>query len=245
MVTFRDVRGYQGIGEASERAPVRSDRLFMNERARYIGDAIAAVAADDEYTAQRALELVQVSYDVHEPFPDAERNLSDEVRAIHDGTVAGFAGPQPAGMPTVEYKRGNLENGFGEADMIVEGRYVTPIQCHAPIEPHAVVAAWEGDTVTFWDSQQSVFAAQEMLASALGVERRNVRVISNHVGGGFGGKCTDTLARRSTRVLPRFSRARPAGLSAWSTRSRNCCSPKTRGTRSCSSCAPASRRTGR
>jgi len=195
MVTFRDVRGYQGINEASERAPVRSDRLFMNDRARYVGDAIAAVAADDEYTAQRAVDLIRVVYDVREPFPDAERNLAEGVRAIHDGTVAGFAGPQPADMPTIEYKRGNLEQGFAEADVIVEGRYVTPIQCHAPIEPHAVVAAWQGEMVTFWDSQQSVFAAQEMLASALGVERQNVRVISNYVGGGFGGKCTDTLGK--------------------------------------------------
>jgi xanthine dehydrogenase molybdenum-binding subunit len=195
MVTFRDVRGYQGINEAGERAPARSDRLFMNDRARYVGDAIAAVAADDEYTAQRAVDLIRVVYDVHEAAPDAERNLAEGVRTIHDGTVAGFAGPQPAEMPTVEYKRGDVEKGFAEADMIVEGRYVTPIQCHAPIEPHAVVASWQGDTVTFWDSQQSVFAAQEMLASALGVERRNVRVISNHVGGGFGGKCTDTLGK--------------------------------------------------
>src|SRR5688572_14245432 len=195
MVTFRDVRGYQGINEASERAPARSDRLFINDRARYVGDAIAAVAADDEYTAQRAVDLIRVVYDVREAFPDAERNLAEGVRTIHDGTVAGFAGPQPADMPTIEYKRGNIEQGFAEADVIVEGRYVTPIQCHAPIEPHAVVAAWQGDVVTFWDSQQSVFAAQEMLASALGVERQNVRVICNYVGGGFGGKCTDTLGK--------------------------------------------------
>lgn len=163
MVTFRDVPGYHGVAEANERAPVRSDRLLMNGRARYVGDAIAAVAADDEYAAQRALDLIRV---VHEAFPDAERNLRDGVRAIHDGTVAGFAGPQPADMPTIEYKRGNVEQGFAEADVIVEGRYVTPIQCHAPIEPHVSVAAWEGDRVTCWDSQQSVFAAQETLASA-------------------------------------------------------------------------------
>ena len=195
IVTFGEVRGYRGINEASERAPVKSDRLFMNDRARYVGDAVAAVAADDEYTAQRALDLIDVVYDVGEAFPDAERNLADDVRAIHDGAVAGFAGPQPADMPTVEYKRGNIEQGFAEADTIVEGRYVTPIQCHAPIEPHAVVAFWQGDTITFWDSQQSVFAAQEMLANALGLARENVRVIANYVGGGFGGKCTDTLGK--------------------------------------------------
>ena len=141
-------------------------------------------------------------------------------------------------MPTVEYKRGNLEQGFAEADMIVEGRYVTPIQCHAPIEPHAVVALWEGETVTFWDSQQSVFAAQEMLANALGVERKNVRVISTYVGGGFGGKCTDTLGKTLYQGIAALLSARPAGPSGSSTHSRNCSSPKTRAIRSSSTCAP-------
>ena len=195
MVTFRDVPGYRSVTDANERSPIRSDRLFMNSRARYVGDAVAAIAADDEYTAQRALDLIRVVYDVREAFPDAERNLRDAVRAIHDGTVAGFAGPQPANTPTIEYRRGSIAQGFADADIIVEGRYVTPIQCHAPIEPHAVVVAWQGDTVTFWDSQQSVFSAQEMLAGALGLNRENVRVISHYVGGGFGGKCTDTLGK--------------------------------------------------
>jgi putative selenate reductase molybdopterin-binding subunit len=192
MVTFRDVPGYRDAERASERSPVRSDRLFMNQRARYVGDAVAAVAADDEYTAQRAIDLIRVVYDVHDAHPDAERNLDADNRAIHDGAVAGFGGPQPAAMPTIEYKRGDTERGFAEADVIVDGRYVTPIQCHVPIEPHAVVAAWEGETVTLWDSQQSVFAAQETIAHALGLDRRNVRVIATYVGGGFGGKCTDT-----------------------------------------------------
>ena len=196
MVTFRDVAGYQGEGRTNQRSAVRSDRLFMNRRARYVGDAVAAVAADDGYTAQRALDLIRVVYDVHDALPDAERNLERDSRGIHDeGVVAGFGGPQPARMPTVEYKRGNVEQGFAQADMIVEGRYVTPIQCHVPIEPHAVVAWWQGENVTFWDSQQSVFAAQETIAQALGLERRNVRVIANYVGGGFGGKCTDTLSK--------------------------------------------------
>jgi CO/xanthine dehydrogenase Mo-binding subunit/aerobic-type carbon monoxide dehydrogenase small subunit (CoxS/CutS family) len=196
MVTFRDVPGYQDAGRTDERNPVRSDRLFMNRRARSVGDAVAAVAADDEYTAQRALDLIRVVYEVHDALPDAEQNLADDNRTIHDdGAVAGFGGPQPARMPTVEYKRGDVERGFAQADLIVEGRYETPIQCHVPIEPHAVVALWQGERVTLWDSQQSVFAAQETIAHALGLDRRNVRVISTYVGGGFGGKCTDTPSK--------------------------------------------------
>jgi putative selenate reductase molybdopterin-binding subunit len=70
-----------------------------------------------------------------------------------------------------------------------------------PIEPHAVVAHAEGDRVTFWDSQQSVFAAQDVLAITLGIPRDNVRVISHYVGGGFGGKCTDTLGKTCYQAI--------------------------------------------
>ena len=220
MVTFRDVYGYRGIESANERSPVRSDRLFMNGRARYVGDAVAAVAADDEYTAQRAVDLIRVTYDVHDALPDAERNLETDTRAIHDnGAVAGFAGPQPARMPTVEYKRGSIEQGFAQAEVIVEGRYVTPIQCHVPIEPHAVVASWEGGTVTFWDSQQSVFAAQETIALALGLEPRERASDCSHTSAAaLAASARTRSAKPSIKVSPRCLPGRRAARSGSNTR---------------------------
>ncbi|HZQ92460.1 MAG TPA: molybdopterin cofactor-binding domain-containing protein [Terriglobales bacterium] len=192
MVTFRDVPGYRAHIE-DPHSPVTTDRWCMNGRARYVGDAIAAIAADDLYAATEAVQRVRVDYRVRKAQPDAEYNLRNNVRAIHQGgAVAGFGGPQPADKPTIEYKRGDIAAGFKQADLIVEQRYVTPIQCHVPIEPHAVIAHWAGDRVTFWDSQQSVFAAQETIANALALKADQVRVIAHYVGGGFGGKCTDT-----------------------------------------------------
>jgi CO/xanthine dehydrogenase Mo-binding subunit len=193
MVTYRDVPDYaKRAAMGSERSPGVSDRVFMNEKARYVGDAIAAIAADEQYTAQEAVNLVRVDYRPQRAYPDAEYNLNHAVKGIQSGTVAGFAGPQPADKPTVEFKRGNIADGFAQAEIIIESRYVTPLQCHVPIEPHTVIAKWEGDRVTFWDSQQSVFRASEVLAVALGLKPENVRVISQYVGGGFGGKCTDS-----------------------------------------------------
>jgi len=202
MVTFRDIPQFQAeVIKPSGRSSVKSDRLFLNSVARYVGDAIAAIAADDLDTALEAVQRVRVDFRPQRAFPDAEFNLAHDIRAIHPGSVAGFGGPQPANRPTIEYKRGDVDLGFKQADLIIEGRYETPIQCHVPIEPHAVVAHVEGDRVTFWDSQQSVFAAQDVLATALGIPRENVRVISRYVGGGFGSKCTDTLGKTCYQAI--------------------------------------------
>jgi putative selenate reductase molybdopterin-binding subunit len=185
MISYRDVPGYAD-------APTAMDRRFLNEKARYVGDAVAAVAADDQYAAQEAMNLLRVRYRELKAYPDAEYNLSHAIATIHPGTVAGFGGPQPADKATVEYKRGDPGEGFKQADKIVEGRYVTQIQCHAPIEMHCCTALWQGDQLTVWDSQQSVHAAKQILADVLRTPVENVRVVCETLGGGFGGKCTDT-----------------------------------------------------
>ena len=188
MVTWRDVPGYQA---GAKREPGASDRSFLNDKARYVGDALAAIAADDVYTAHKALELVRIDYNRLEAYPDAEQNLQNHLTAIHPGTVAGFGGPQPFDQPTIEFKIGDTSAGFKEADRIIEGRYVTQVQCHVPIETHCCTAMWEGERLTLWDSQQSVHRARDVLAHALRIPAENVRVICEYLGGGFGGKCTD------------------------------------------------------
>jgi xanthine dehydrogenase molybdenum-binding subunit len=189
MVTWRDVPGYE---RGAKKPPGASDRSFLNDKARYVGDAIAAIAADDAYTANKALELLRVDYNRLEAYPDAEKNLAANLAAIHPGAVAGFGGPQPASQPTIEFKIGDTVAGFAEADKIIEGRYVTQLQCHVPIENHCCVAMWQDDKLTVWDSQQSVHRAREVLAHVLHIPVENVRVSCRYLGGGFGGKCTDS-----------------------------------------------------
>jgi CO/xanthine dehydrogenase Mo-binding subunit/aerobic-type carbon monoxide dehydrogenase small subunit (CoxS/CutS family) len=188
--------GYRGMVTWVDVPSYRNDRRFLNRHARYVGDAVAAIAADDQYTAQEALKLLDVQWRELSVYPDAEYNLSHDVRAIHeDGCVAGFDGPQPADVPTIEYRDGNLEVGFEAADLIVEGRFVTPVHCHAPSEPHCCIASLRGGKLTVWDSQQSVFHARAILAEALHLEPDNIRVVCEYLGGGFGGKCLDTLGK--------------------------------------------------
>jgi xanthine dehydrogenase YagR molybdenum-binding subunit len=84
--------------------------------------------------------------------------------------------------------RGDVDKGFAEADTVVEGTYYVPVHTHAALETHGVVASWEGDQLTVYASTQGVFSVREGLAEALGIDRKNVRVITEHMGGGFGSK---------------------------------------------------------
>jgi CO/xanthine dehydrogenase Mo-binding subunit/aerobic-type carbon monoxide dehydrogenase small subunit (CoxS/CutS family) len=192
----RRLPGYRGMITWADVPSYRNDRRFLNQHARYVGDAVAAIAADDQYTAQEALKLIAIQWKELPVYPGAEHNLAHDVRAIHqEGCVAGFSGPQPADIPTIEYRDGDVAAGFEAADLVVEGRYVTPVHCHAPSEPHCCIASFAGQKLTVWDSQQSIFHARATLAKALHLEPENIRVVCDYLGGGFGGKCLDTLGK--------------------------------------------------
>lgn len=188
----RKVKGYRGMITWKDVPQIKNDRHFLNHKARYCGDAVAAIAADDQYAAQEALNRLIVDWTPLSVHPDPEENLRTNDTSIHSGgPVAGFAGPQSANKPTVHEKKGDPDKGFSEADHTVTARYVTGPQCHVPIEPHCVTAAWSGDHLTLWDSQQSIFRARHMISDVLKIPKEKLRVVSEYVGGGFGGKCTD------------------------------------------------------
>ncbi|HUS20237.1 MAG TPA: molybdopterin cofactor-binding domain-containing protein [Terriglobales bacterium] len=171
----------------------QSDRRFLNGKSRYVGDAICAVAAEDLYTAQHALELIGLDLEEHAPVLDAESVLrnSSKVWVHRTGEVAGFAGPQARDKNTIQFARGEIEKALQDADFVLEGRYTTQLQCHVPIEPHCVVAKWEGDKLTLWNSEQSPHNCSHTVEKALNLPEGSVRVIATYIGGGFGGKCTD------------------------------------------------------
>ena len=102
----------------------------------------------------------------------------------HKGNVVG-PGPERPGNPS---GRGDLAKGFAEAEATIEATYYVPVHTHAPLETHGVVASWEGDQLTVYASTQGIFAVREGIADALKLDRKNVRVICEHMGGGFGSK---------------------------------------------------------
>jgi xanthine dehydrogenase YagR molybdenum-binding subunit len=160
---------------------------------RFAGQDVAAVAAVSPEIAADAARLVKVAY--------KERPFAHELRAAMkpDAPLVYDLDKGPAG-PDVPREgnvfgpggrgggRGDVEKGFAEAEVVHEGTYYCPVHTHSPLETHGVVAAWEGDQLTVHASTQGIFAVREGLAEALGIDRKNVRVICEHMGGGFGSK---------------------------------------------------------
>jgi xanthine dehydrogenase YagR molybdenum-binding subunit len=154
--------------------------LFDTEL-RYAGDEVAVVIADDLASAQDALELIEVEYEVLPHVVDPEDALRPGAPQVHSsGNVRG-------GEPDV-YARGDVERGFADADVQVELRAETADVLHHSMEPHVSVAQWTGSKLTIWDSTQHIFGVRREVADCLKVPIDHVRVLSPFMGGGFGSK---------------------------------------------------------
>jgi xanthine dehydrogenase YagR molybdenum-binding subunit len=101
--------------------------------------------------------------------------------------------------------RGDPDGAFGSATVRLDATYVTPIEHHNPMEPHATIAAWNGDKLTVWTTTQGISGAQRTLAGQFGLDKADVRVICPYVGGGFGSKGNTwppaTLAALAARIV--------------------------------------------
>lgn len=154
------------------------------DKVRYVGDEVAAVAAVDEATAEAALELIEVEYELLPAVFTIEDALKPGAPDIHDG-------PKVKNNVSIQYRKefGNIEQGFAEAYHIREDVFRTHGQYHAPMEPHAAIAMYEpSGKLTLWSSTQIPYFLRHNLASTLGIAEDRVRVIKPTVGGGFGVK---------------------------------------------------------
>ncbi len=177
------------------------DGLLFDRTLRFVGDEVAAVAAESEETAADALRLVAVEY---EPLPfvvGLEAALRPEAPPVREG--GNLVGP-----PKV-YARGDAEAALREAPVVIDETYTTQTALHNCLEPHGCTATWDGERLTLWDSTQSVFDVRERVAETLGLPEHRVRVIKHHMGGGFGSKqiawkhavIAALLARRAGRPV--------------------------------------------
>ncbi|HZG44192.1 MAG TPA: xanthine dehydrogenase family protein molybdopterin-binding subunit [Longimicrobium sp.] len=187
------------------------ENALATDKVRYIGDAVAAVAAVDEDTAQRALELIQVDYEVLEALLDPHEAVRRTDVQIHDAKKEGHNGNI---SKIVKLEFGEVEQGLGESDVVVEGEYFFEGTTHTPIEPHCAIGQWEeggapGGRLTVWSSTQVPHYLHRELAKVLELDPAKVRVIQPHVGGGFGGKsepfdlefCVAKLAMKTGRPV--------------------------------------------
>ncbi len=160
--------------------PGLSHPVFPDE-VRFVGEEIAAVAADTEEAAEEALQALVVKYEKVPAVIEPEDSLKPGApKLAPEGNLVG-------GEPEV-YERGNLREGEAQAAFLCEERYSTQAQHHYPMEPHGCVASWQGGELIVWDSGQGVHMVRGSLARAFGLHINQVRVISEHTGGGFGSK---------------------------------------------------------
>ncbi len=160
---------------------IAPDVSILDTEVRFVGDEVAAVAADDEYIAQQALDLIEVEY---APLPF----VTDPRVAIERAAPPVHSGGNLVGGEPIVLERGSVEEGFAEADVIVEDTFSTPAHSGAALEPRVAVASWDGEDLTVWKSSRGVHQDQLLLSLALGIPRERVRVIGAAMGAGYGNK---------------------------------------------------------
>ena len=169
--------------------PVSQDEeALCTEKVRMVGDAVAAVAAVDEETAEQACRLIEVDY---EPLP-ALMSVFDSL--AHPEVRIHEYGDGPNVHKSVALQFGDVDAAFTGADLVREDVFFFEGSNHLPMEQHAAVAQWGSDgKLTLWSSTQTPHYVHRLLAKILEVPAAHVRVIATPVGGGFGGK-TDPFA---------------------------------------------------
>jgi 4-hydroxybenzoyl-CoA reductase alpha subunit len=172
------------------------DQKFLcQNKVRYIGDPVAAVAAVDEYTAEEALDLIEVEY---EPLPavyDPLEAIKEDAPQIHEGVELNM-------NVTRHIEWGDVDEAFKQCDHIREDHFKCPSQAHVCMETHDAIASYDyNDKLTVWTSTQSSYFIQRLLADTLGLREGDIRVIKPPTGGGFGSKFEMDCAQFCASVL--------------------------------------------
>ncbi len=164
--------------------PVSQDEeALCVDKVRMVGDAVAAVAAVDEETAERATELIEVEYEPLRPLMSIEEALAHPEVRIHE------YGDGPNVHKAVSLQFGDIEAAFRAADLIREDVFYFEGNTHLPMEQHSAVAQWGADgKLTLWSSTQTPHYVHRLLAKILDMPQAHIRVVAAPVGGGFGGK---------------------------------------------------------
>ena len=174
----------QGFSAEDALLDVVSDGPVSHPQDREVifeGEEIAVVAAESEAIAEDALELIKVKYQLLPHVIDLEEARQPNAPRVHKGASSNVV----PGDPQVV---GDVEKGFKDADIIIERTLRVPVVFHNSAESHAAVAKWEGSKLTVWASTQGVINFRDGLANTFKIDKADVRVITQHMGGGFGSK---------------------------------------------------------
>jgi 4-hydroxybenzoyl-CoA reductase subunit alpha len=185
----------------------RDEYPLCLDRVRYIGDGVAAVAAVDEETANRALQLIRVEYDILEPVLHPEHALAADAPQIHE---AGKPGRNGNITKHVHLEFGAVDEALASSAVVIAGEYFFQGSSHTPIEPHCAIGWYDpSGRLTVWSATQVPHYLHRELARVLELDVARIRVVQPAVGGAFGGKsepfdlefCVAALSRKCGRPV--------------------------------------------
>ena len=198
VVTFNDFPNVADatldLGEEVTTLHDLQANILARHKALYKGHAIAAVAANNPHTAEEAVKRIKVDYEVLPPVMTAPEGMADDAPILHESLRTSELGTTIADKKTnvadhFQHVKGDIANGFADADVVVEREFNTVTVHQGYIEPHAASALWNNDgRLHIWCSTQGAFPARDATAEALRMPVSQVRVTPMEIGGGFGGK---------------------------------------------------------
>lgn len=174
--------------------PSPYDRKILDEYVRYVGDPVAIIAAEDERSAEKAMKLIKVNYEVLTPILDFEKAIDSPILVhpedVHTNFEIGYERERNIASKSYAEKPG-VDQGFENSDIIIEKTYYTQPQMHAMMETYRSYSYFDvNGRLTTVSSTQIPFHVRRHLARALEIPTSKLRVIKPKVGGGFGGKQT-------------------------------------------------------
>ncbi len=168
VITYKNAFKLTGSGN------LRGGGILQEPTVDFYGQHIAVVVAETYEQARHAARLIKVTYDKAAAKTDFQKSSAEAA--------------VPRAQGRADAVRGDVAAAFQSAEHKIDVHYTTPIEHHQPMEPHSTIAVWEGTNLTLYNASQIVGAVQNALAGTFGLKPENVRVVTPHVGGGFGSK---------------------------------------------------------
>src|SRR5450830_14612 len=202
IVTGKDFPGikYGNLPQTRDYLPLAVDTV------RYIGEEVAAVAAIDEDTAEEALDLIEVEYELLAAVFDPEEAMGSGAPLLHDKAPGNICAQ-------IAFEFGEVDAAFSRADYVREDIFETQPVKQGMLEPHACVGLWDSSgKISLWACKMSPYVVWRQLAMGLGVELGNVRVVQTFVGGGFSGGKQEAMPMDFCAVMLSKKTGRPVKL---------------------------------
>ncbi|TMD45097.1 MAG: xanthine dehydrogenase [Chloroflexi bacterium] len=191
VLTYKDVPRipYTTAGQ-SWPEPGPHDQYSLDYIVRFVGDRVAAVAAETAEIAEQALRLIKVDYEVLPALLDPRKAMNPDAPRIHPESESYRIHDASRNIAAhLHAEIGDVERGFAESDLVVEGEYIVPQVQQTPIENHIVITYWdEDDRLVVRTSTQVPYHVRRIIAPVIGLPPRRIRVVKPRIGGGFGVK---------------------------------------------------------